>query len=74
MKPIPYVLAALLAVNALPGIAQTTPAAEPEFTLTGNLGIFSDYRFRGISQTNKKAAIQAASTSATGTATSTAAC
>ena len=53
-------LAALLAVSALPSLAQTAaaPAAEPDFTVTGNLGIFSDYRFRGISQTNKKPAIQ----------------
>ena len=54
--------------------------AEPDYTLTGNVGIFSDYRFRGISQTNKKPAIQGgidfairtASTWATGTPTSTA--
>ena len=53
-------LAALLAVSALPSLAQTAaaPAAEPDFTVTGNLGIFSDYRFRGISQTNKNPAIQ----------------
>jgi uncharacterized protein (TIGR02001 family) len=60
MKPFQYTLAALLAVSALPSLAQTTAAAapEPEFTITGNVGIFSDYRFRGISQTNKKPAIQ----------------
>ena len=59
MKPIPYTLAALLAISALPSLAQTAAAApEPDWTLTGNLGIFSDYRFRGISQTNKKPAIQ----------------
>ena len=60
MKPFPYTLAALLAVSALPSLAQTTTAAapEPEFTITGNVGLFSDYRFRGISQTNKKPAIQ----------------
>jgi hypothetical protein len=53
-------LATLLAVTALPSLAQTAaPAApEPEWSLTGNLGIFSDYRFRGISQTNKNPAIQ----------------
>jgi uncharacterized protein (TIGR02001 family) len=59
MKPFQYTLAALLALSALPSMAQTTAAAaEPEFTITGNLGIFSDYRFRGISQTNEKPAIQ----------------
>jgi uncharacterized protein (TIGR02001 family) len=52
-------LAALLAMATLPSLAQSTaPAATPDWTLTGNLGIFSDYRFRGISQTNKNPAIQ----------------
>lgn len=53
---------ALLAGLAIPAVssAQTAapeaaPAASP---LTGNLGFFSDYRFRGISQTFKKPAIQ----------------
>lgn len=52
-------LAALLAIVTLPSLAQSAaPADAPDWTLTGNLGIFSDYRFRGISQTNKKPAIQ----------------
>lgn len=40
--------------------AQTAaaPAATPEHTLTGNLTLASDYRFRGISQTYKLPAIQ----------------
>ena len=47
--------------------AQTTatpaaPAApakpEPEFTFTGNAGLFSDYRFRGFTQTDYKPAFQ----------------
>ena len=29
-----------------------------DWTFTGNAGVFSDYRFRGISQTNKKPAFQ----------------
>lgn len=59
MKPYPYALAVVLGVSALPSLAQTAAAAaQPEFTLSGNLGVFSDYRFRGISQTNKKPAIQ----------------
>ncbi len=33
-------------------------APTPEFTVTGNAGLFTDYRFRGISQTNKKPAFQ----------------
>ena len=31
---------------------------EPEITLTGNFALVSDYRFRGISQTDKKPATQ----------------
>ncbi len=42
--------------------AQTTPAPaakpEPEFTFTGNAGLFSDYRFRGFTQTDYKPAFQ----------------
>jgi uncharacterized protein (TIGR02001 family) len=44
--------------------AQTAPAAAPaaapasDHTFTGNFGLFSEYRFRGISQTFKKPAIQ----------------
>jgi uncharacterized protein (TIGR02001 family) len=54
-----FTLAGLLALSVLPSVAQTAAAApEPEFSVTGNLGIFSDYRFRGISQTNKNPAIQ----------------
>jgi uncharacterized protein (TIGR02001 family) len=57
MKTSQITLATLLALSALPSLAQTAAPA-PDYTLTGNLGIFSDYRFRGISQTNKKPAIQ----------------
>jgi len=53
MKKSTLLLAAALAVPLLPGAAQ---AADWEFT--GNAGLFSDYRFRGISQTNKKPAFQ----------------
>ena len=34
------------------------PAPEPDWTFTGNVGLFSQYVFRGISQTNEKPAIQ----------------
>lgn len=36
--------------------AQTKP--EPEFTFSGNAGLFSDYRFRGFTQTDYKPAFQ----------------
>jgi uncharacterized protein (TIGR02001 family) len=49
---------------AVPAFAQTAPAAEAAaepaspHTLTGNLGLFSSYRFRGIDQTFGKPALQ----------------
>ena len=53
-------LAALttLAAFASPAIAQT-PASPPEpFTFTGNVGIYSQYIFRGLTQTDRKPALQ----------------
>lgn len=44
---------------ALPVTAQTTtPAPTPEHTLSGNIGITSQYVFRGLTQTDGKPAIQ----------------
>ena len=47
---------ALAATAALPGIA-AAQASSPH-SISGNMGIFSDYRFRGISQTFAQPAIQ----------------
>lgn len=52
------VLALTLAALAVPAFAQEKKAPEPELTISGNFGLFSDYRFRGISQTEKKPAAQ----------------
>jgi uncharacterized protein (TIGR02001 family) len=58
---------ALATALALPGVAfgQAAPApdakpaeAKPPYTLTGNFGIFSQYIFRGLSQTDAKPAAQ----------------
>ena len=46
-------LAALLAMTSLPTLAQSSP-----WTVSGNAGLFSDYRFRGISQTDRGPALQ----------------
>ncbi len=47
------------ALISLPMLASAQAAkAEPEFTLTGNAGLFSDYRFRGFTQTDYKPAFQ----------------
>ena len=52
--------AAMTALVAAPAFSQTAAAAPAasDWTITGNLGLFSDYRFRGISQTDKKPALQ----------------
>ncbi|WP_296447126.1 TorF family putative porin [Rhodoferax sp. UBA5149] len=50
------VLTTLLASMA--AMAQTK-APEPDYTLSYNVGVTSDYRFRGISQTSFKPALQA---------------
>ena len=70
MKKILYALASAIALVAIGAQAQTTTPAAPaaaasaaeapksDWTISGNAGLFSDYRFRGISQTNKKPAFQ----------------
>ncbi len=49
------VLSTLMAATA--ALAQTK-APEPDYTLTYNVGVVSDYRFRGITQTSGKPALQ----------------
>lgn len=50
------IASALIAAFAAPAFA--ADAAPAEHTVTGNFGVFSSYRFRGIDQTFGKAAIQ----------------
>ena len=51
------------ALAAAPAFAQEAPTAPPPpFTITGGATIVSDYRFRGVSQTNKKVAVQGTAT------------
>ncbi|QPF75152.1 hypothetical protein G8A07_21025 [Roseateles sp. DAIF2] len=53
-----FVLAALV-LSAAPVLAQSAAdATPPGHSLTGNVGLFSDYRFRGISQTWRQPAVQ----------------
>ena len=61
----PLSVALLAAATFFSGavLAQTPPAAtpaapEPDWTFTGNVGLYSQYVFRGISQTNEKPALQ----------------
>jgi len=58
-------LTAMLSGTALaqtPPPAATPPAEpakpEPDWTFTGNVGLYSQYVFRGVSQTNEKPALQ----------------
>ena len=50
-------LAALLLASTTASMAQTK-APEPDYTLSYNVGVVTDYRFRGITQTNYGGAIQ----------------
>jgi uncharacterized protein (TIGR02001 family) len=60
MKKLALALVAYAALGTPSAFAQAAaaPAATPDWTFSANLGLFSDYRFRGISQTNEKAAFQ----------------
>lgn len=51
-------LATLTLLSATASAQATAPAPTPEHTLTGNLSLNSDYRFRGISQSWKLPAVQ----------------
>ncbi|HWQ39260.1 MAG TPA: TorF family putative porin [Burkholderiales bacterium] len=48
---------AVAAVFALPGMSLAQDAASPH-TLTANIGFFSDYSFRGLTQTMEEPAVQ----------------
>jgi uncharacterized protein (TIGR02001 family) len=50
-------LIAAVSALALPSVRAAEEAKSPH-TLTGNIGVVSDYRFRGVSQTQKKPALQ----------------
>ncbi len=53
------VIAGLLAAATTPGMALAAdPAPTPEHTITGNLGLFSQYVFRGLTQTDRNPAVQ----------------
>jgi hypothetical protein len=52
-----YIAAAAALVSATPALAQEEPPKE--FTIAGSAAIVSDYRFRGVSQTDKEMAVQA---------------
>jgi len=51
-------LATLSVLGTLPLLAQTTEAPKADWTLAGNAGLSSDYRFRGFTQTGYQPAFQ----------------
>ncbi|MGB2883930.1 MAG: TorF family putative porin, partial [Rhodoferax sp.] len=52
-------LALACALAGTAALAQTAaPAAEPQSTLSFNVGVVSDYRFRSVAQTSFKPALQ----------------
>lgn len=57
MKNIKLTIGAI-ALSSIATVANAETKAVPEWTVTGNAGVFSDYRFRGISQTDKEPAFQ----------------
>ena len=58
MKFSPLKIAASLAILATSASFAQTKAPEPDYTLAYSAGVVSDYRFRGISQTSFKPALQ----------------
>lgn len=53
------ILAGLAGLSTVSACAADAPAAPtPEHSLTGNVGLFSQYIYRGITQTNEKPALQ----------------
>lgn len=68
MKKVSYAIVGLTCLGAFAAstsaLAQTTSdapvaaASTDPFSVTANIGLFSDYRFRGISQTAKRPAVQ----------------
>lgn len=51
-------LALALSAVATPALAQDAADPPPPVTVTGSVGIVSDYRFRGVSQSDKQVAVQ----------------
>lgn len=63
MKKTLLAISVALAATALPTVSMAQTAAAPaapasDWTVAGNAGLFSDYTFRGISQTARKPAFQ----------------
>ncbi len=55
---VPLAAAALIPTAVIAQTPAPAPTPEPDWTFTGNLGLYSQYVFRGLTQTNEKPAIQ----------------
>lgn len=53
-----YPLALAFSVLATPAFAQDVKDPPPPITVSGSVGVVSDYRFRGVSQSDKEVAVQ----------------
>src|SRR3954463_3838966 len=51
-------LATLAPATGLAGEGEAAPAPTPEHNFTGNVGLFSQYIFRGLTQTDRNPAVQ----------------
>lgn len=58
MKKIVLAAALSAAFAAVPSLVMAEDAPTPDWTVAGNAGLSSDYRFRGFTQTNYKPAFQ----------------
>ena len=62
VRTVTFAATAFAGIAAAPALAQDEPA--PAVTMSGSAAILSDYRFRGVSQTNREMAVQAGITAA----------
>ena len=58
MRCTTLLLASLMLAGATPALAQDQTAPPPEFKVTGGVTLVSDYRFRGLTQTDGDPALQ----------------
>src|SRR6476661_6152426 len=58
MKKSLFVFAALSALYVLPSATFAADAPKTDWTITGNAGLYNDYRFRGFTQTAYRPAFQ----------------
>lgn len=56
--PLIAIAAFLASANTVQAQTPISPATEPDWTFSANLGVVSDYRFRGLMQTNGEPAVQ----------------